>query len=183
MTIALPLFLLVHKHFCQSICLSAKLPVYLSSSLSQREPQDCVIITFTHIFKLSLALCLDFLGYPRSFPEHFREETMFTGGLQATKLKEEFREHFRNISRIMDCVGCDKCRLWGKLQVTGLGTALKILFSGNFDQPLDQQLNLSAVKQTKFQLSRGEIVSLFNAFGRLSRSVMELDNFRQEILR
>lgn len=25
--------------------------------------------------------------------------------------------HFRNISQIMDCVGCDKCRLWGKLQV------------------------------------------------------------------
>jgi hypothetical protein len=29
----------------------------------------------------------------------------------------------------MDCVGCEKCRLWGKLQVLGLGTALKILFS------------------------------------------------------
>jgi hypothetical protein len=28
----------------------------------------------------------------------------------------------------MDCVGCDKCRLWGKVQTTGLGTALKILF-------------------------------------------------------
>lgn len=125
----------------------------------------------------------DLLTVVKSFPEHFKEETMFTGGLQATKLKEQFREHFRNISRIMDCVGCDKCRLWGKLQVTGLGTALKILFSGNFDQPLDQQLNLSAVKQTKFQLSRGEIVSLFNAFGRLSRSIMELENFRQKSLR
>ncbi|KAM3338624.1 hypothetical protein P3S68_030710 [Capsicum galapagoense] len=29
----------------------------------------------------------------------------------------------------MECVGCEKCRLWGKLQVLGLGTALKILFS------------------------------------------------------
>ena len=29
----------------------------------------------------------------------------------------------------MDCVACEKCRLWGKLQITGLGTALKILFS------------------------------------------------------
>lgn len=28
----------------------------------------------------------------------------------------------------MDCVACDKCRLWGKVQTTGLGTALKILF-------------------------------------------------------
>jgi phosphoribosylaminoimidazole-succinocarboxamide synthase len=43
---------------------------------------------------------------------------MFSGGQQARKLKEEFRQHFRNISRIMDCVGCDKCRLWGKLQVS-----------------------------------------------------------------
>lgn len=43
-------------------------------------------------------------------------------------MKEQFKTHFRNVSRIMDCVGCDKCRLWGKLQVSGLGTALKILF-------------------------------------------------------
>ena len=29
----------------------------------------------------------------------------------------------------MDCVGCDKCRLWGKVQTHGMGTALKILFA------------------------------------------------------
>lgn len=27
------------------------------------------------------------------------------------------RSRFRNITLIMDCVACDKCRLWGKLQV------------------------------------------------------------------
>ena len=43
-------------------------------------------------------------------------------------LKEEFKAHFRNVTRIMDCVGCDKCRLWGKVQTTGIATALKILF-------------------------------------------------------
>ena len=43
-------------------------------------------------------------------------------------LKEEFKTHFRNVTRIMDCVGCDKCRLWGKVQTTGIATALKILF-------------------------------------------------------
>ena len=32
-------------------------------------------------------------------------------------MKIEFREHFRNITRVIDCVGCDKCKLWGKLQV------------------------------------------------------------------
>src|SRR3954462_2717734 len=45
------------------------------------------------------------------------------------KLIKDIKERFRNVSRIMDCVSCEKCRLWGKLQVTGLGTALKILFS------------------------------------------------------
>lgn len=44
-------------------------------------------------------------------------------------LKEEIRLHFYNISRIIDCVGCEKCRLHGKLQIYGLGTALRILFS------------------------------------------------------
>lgn len=42
---------------------------------------------------------------------------MFSGGFESLKLKAAFREKFRNISKIMDCVGCDKCRLWGKLQV------------------------------------------------------------------
>jgi hypothetical protein len=46
----------------------------------------------------------------------------------AQVLKEEFKAHFRNVTRIMDCVGCDKCRLWGKVQTTGIATALKILF-------------------------------------------------------
>lgn len=48
--------------------------------------------------------------------------------MNGQQLKEEFKQHFRNVSRIMDCVGCDKCRLWGGLQVSGLGTALKFLF-------------------------------------------------------
>ena len=52
----------------------------------------------------------------------------------------------------MDCVGCDKCKLWGKVQVAGVGTALKILFTRRH---LDQ-----------LQLSRSEIVALFNILGR-----------------
>ncbi|KAM3248049.1 endoplasmic reticulum oxidoreductin-1-like [Capsicum annuum] len=33
------------------------------------------------------------------------------------ELKQQIQKQFRNISSIMDCVGCDKCQLWGKLQV------------------------------------------------------------------
>ncbi|CAI2183560.1 19640_t:CDS:2, partial [Funneliformis geosporum] len=64
----------------------------------------------------------------RSCPETFDEKQMFASP-ESRSLKEEFKTRFRNVSRIMDCVGCDKCRLWGKLQISGLGTALKVLFS------------------------------------------------------
>ena len=46
----------------------------------------------------------------------------------------------------MDCVGCEKCRLWGKLQVLGLGTALKILFSDNGPEPAGQTVSISIPK-------------------------------------
>ncbi|XP_012519199.1 PREDICTED: ERO1-like protein alpha [Propithecus coquereli] len=110
----------------------------------------------------------------RSFPLHFDENSFFAGDKkEAHKLKEDFRLHFRNISRIMDCVGCFKCRLWGKLQTQGLGTALKILFSEKLIANMPE-----SGPSYEFHLTRQEIVSLFNAFGRISTSVKELENFR-----
>ncbi len=70
-----------------------------------------------------------------SVPEIFDESLMFKNG-EGPSLKEDFRNRFRNVSRLMDCVGCDKCRLWGKLQTAGYGTALKVLFElDNNDKP------------------------------------------------
>ncbi|XP_033861126.1 ERO1-like protein beta isoform X3 [Acipenser ruthenus] len=119
-------------------------------------------------------LLLQVFNETKAFPMHFDEKSMFAGGKTEAKiLMEEFRLHFKNISRIMDCVGCSKCRLWGKLQTQGLGTALKILFSEK------QIKNLSENSPSKgFQLTRQEIVALLNAFGRLSTSIKELQNFR-----
>ncbi|KAJ8309165.1 hypothetical protein KUTeg_014039 [Tegillarca granosa] len=108
---------------------------------------------------------LDLLSVVKSFPDHFDESKLFQGNQKEAKiLKEEFRNHFRNVSRIMDCVGCDKCRLWGKLQVQGLGTALKILFSGD---GIGLGSTVNANEKKKFQLRRTEIVSLINGFGRI----------------
>uniref|UniRef100_A0A3Q0T688 ERO1-like protein alpha n=1 Tax=Amphilophus citrinellus TaxID=61819 RepID=A0A3Q0T688_AMPCI len=118
---------------------------------------------------------LHILQLARSFPLHFDETSLFGGDeKEAAKLKEDIRLAFLNISRIMDCVGCFKCRLWGKLQTQGLGTALRILFSERQIEALPKSSN----QQPSFQLSRQEIVSLFNAFGRISTSVRELKNFR-----
>jgi hypothetical protein len=81
-------------------------------------------------------------------------------------LKEDFRNRFRNVSRIMDCVGCDKCRLWGKLQTAGYGAALKVLFE--FDNN----------SQDVPALSRTELVALFNTLARISSSLEAIHEFR-----
>lgn len=44
----------------------------------------------------------------------FNENELFVG--ESSRLLSEFRDRFRTVTRILDCVGCDKCRLWGKLQ-------------------------------------------------------------------
>ncbi|XP_067940008.1 ERO1-like protein alpha [Watersipora subatra] len=113
------------------------------------------------------------LDVATNFPHHFDESKLFQG--EASQLKEEFRLKFLNISQIMNCVGCDKCRLWGKIQVRGMGTALKILFSGD-----DMSANSVLTSESShFQLNRVEIVSLFNAFGRLSTSIALIEEFRR----
>ncbi|CAI2724545.1 unnamed protein product [Schistosoma spindalis] len=130
--------------------------------------------------KETRSVVTDFLQIIQNEGSIFNEHLLFTGDInEANVLKKQFREHFRNISRIMDCIGCEKCRLWGKLQTQGMGTALKILFSDTVRKgnPLDQ----SSTAEPNFQLRRTEIISLFNAFGRLSTSIGALDDFCEMI--
>ncbi|KAJ1916386.1 endoplasmic oxidoreductin-1 [Tieghemiomyces parasiticus] len=102
-----------------------------------------------------------------TLPETFDEKQMFTGP-DAIVLKEEFKDRFRNVSRIMDCVGCEKCRLWGKLQTRGVATALKILFSyDNTELPIG------------FELDRGEVVSLINTLNQFSKSLSAISSFHR----
>ena len=46
-------------------------------------------------------------------------------------LKKQFKGVFHNISRVIDCVSCQKCRLHAKVTMLGLGTALKLLLLPN----------------------------------------------------
>ncbi|KAJ0032931.1 hypothetical protein NQD34_000038, partial [Periophthalmus magnuspinnatus] len=129
--------------------------LYTGKSQEDQRTKDLLLKLFTEI---------------RAFPMHFDERSMFAGNtLEAKTLKEEFRLHFKNISKIMDCVGCSKCRLWGKLQTQGLGTALKILFSEREIQSLPEHS-----PSRGFQLSRQEIVALVNAFARYTSPVHHL---------
>jgi len=116
---------------------------------------------------------LELVQTSKTCPSTFDESQMFTGDpVKANALKEEFRLHYMNITRIMDCVGCEKCRLWGKLQTNGIGTALKILFAS------DKWEEIPVINGKKFLLSRTEIVSLFNALNKLSNSITYIKKFK-----
>jgi ERO1-like protein alpha len=62
----------------------------------------------------------------QSCPNTFDEEQLFAD-VKKHELRKQLRQQFFNISKVMQCLGCEKCRMWGKLQVAGLGAALKIL--------------------------------------------------------
>lgn len=53
-----------------------------------------------------------------SCPMPFDEGRLWKGS-DALQLKAELQAAFQNITRVMDCVGCEKCKLWGKLQTLG----------------------------------------------------------------
>lgn len=99
-------------------------------------------------------------------PAIFDESVMFQDTtMSGIELKEDFRNRFRNISRVMDCVGCDKCRLWGKVQTNGYGTALKVLFE--FGNDVDKPV-----------LRRTEMVALINLLDKISSALKALESFR-----
>ena len=104
-----------------------------------------------------------------SGPQIFDESVMFQDQTaDGISLKEDFRNRFRNVSRIMDCVGCDKCRLWGKVQTAGFGTALKVLFEfGNGHSGDEKPL-----------LRRTELVALVNTLDKISSALKALEKFR-----
>ena len=102
-----------------------------------------------------------------AYPQIFDESTMFQDPDVSGDLKEDFRNRFRNVSRLMDCVGCDKCRLWGKLQTVGYGTALKVLFE--YDELKNGE---------NPPLRRTELVALVNTLDRVSSSLTALNKMR-----
>ena len=89
-------------------------------------------------------------------------------GDSGSQLKEQLQDHFQNITTIMDCVGCEKCKLWGKLQFLGVATALKILFASDdcFREGLAPTQVLGALN-----LERNEVIALVNLLTKLAHSV------------
>ncbi len=76
----------------------------------------------------------------------------------------DHNNRFRNITRILDCVACEKCRVWGKLYFLGLGTAIKILLLP-YSVLSDHTINPATL------ISRQELVAMFNLLNQLAKAV------------
>ena len=79
---------------------------------------------------------------------------------------DELKSRFRNITSILDCVGCQKCKLHGKLQVYGLGAMLKILVEPKNDIPL----------------KRNELIAFINLASKVSRAIGYLTSYKKQII-
>lgn len=102
----------------------------------------------------------------------FNEKVVFASP-EGRALKDEFRTRVKNVNALMSCVGCDRCRLWGKLQTAGYGTALKVLF----ELPPDPAEAPSKCLSIMSGFKRSELVALINTFDRLSKSVEAVEYF------
>lgn len=95
----------------------------------------------------------------------FHESSKPTSVLQ--DLKRQFKDVFKSVSSLFNCVKCQKCRLHGKLQLLGIGTALKFL--------------LVPTEVLQKNISREEVVALFNTLGKFSESLQIHEGFLAEI--
>ncbi|SMN20471.1 similar to Saccharomyces cerevisiae YML130C ERO1 Thiol oxidase required for oxidative protein folding in the endoplasmic reticulum [Maudiozyma saulgeensis] len=99
----------------------------------------------------------------------FDEDLMFKDDYDAS-IKDDFRSRFKNVTKLMDCVHCDRCKMWGKVQTTGYATSLKILFELN-------EADEESKQQVVNRLTKFELISLLNTFNRLSTSIESINNF------
>lgn len=65
-------------------------------------------------------------------------------------------EVLQNITNIMNCVTCEKCRIWGKIMTKGIFTALRIIAHNDV---------------TPLKLDRSEKVTLINTLRQITFSI------------
>lgn len=99
-------------------------------------------------------------------PAHasFDESAMFDGNPLHPRLNQ-FKDNFRNVSLILDCIECEKCKLYSKLQVLGVGTALKVLFE---PEPISKEF-----------LQRNEVIAIVNTLAKFSKNLHTVEMFRE----
>ena len=90
----------------------------------------------------------------------FDETLMFSDDSAGHALKKNFKGVFHNVSKIVDCVQCQQCRLHAKLSLLGYGAALKMLF----------------LPEDKYEeaISRNEVVAFVGVLAKMSESITDI---------
>jgi len=112
------------------------------------------------VYKIIELLSHDFLESACS-NSTFDETMLFRN--ENAALIDDFSAAVREISHVLDCVGCDRFKLHAKMEFLGLGTAVKILFS------------------KKASLERNEIIALINTLGKYSDILLFVRDMEQTI--
>ncbi|KAG5482078.1 hypothetical protein LSCM1_05797 [Leishmania martiniquensis] len=84
------------------------------------------------------------------------DESAFLESEKGRSLVPQFKAMMLNVSRLMDCVTCEKCRIWGKLETKGIAVAMKVIMNPN---------------KELITLDRSEMVTLVNLARQLAFSV------------
>ena len=108
----------------------------------------------------------ELLKVTRSCPLTFDESELFNTYAQedAEYKRKELKRRITHLFKVMECVGCDRCKLWGTLQSLGVGTALRIIID-------DDDLQVT-------NLSRQEAVALVHTLERFSSALVYADKLR-----
>merc|ERR1712154_428740 len=114
---------------------------------------------------INYLLQTDFIQTQCNHLNSFDESTMFQE--ERFLIMDNFRNVFRNISDIIDCVSCEKCKLHAKCGLLGLDTALKILFS-------KEVLSVD-------MFERNEILALIVTLGKYSDAIQFIEEMEQQI--
>ena len=92
-------------------------------------------------------------------PLTFDETSLLLEGSDSGSKRLELHRRWAHLLKIMTCVGCDRCRLWGTVQTMGIGTALRVLLQ---DSESSQRISLS----------RQEAVALIHTLERFSSALV-----------
>ncbi|TPP41042.1 Endoplasmic Reticulum Oxidoreductin 1 (ERO1) family protein [Leishmania donovani] len=84
------------------------------------------------------------------------DEGAFLESEKGRSLIPQFKAMMLNVTRLMDCVTCEKCRIWGKLETKGIAVAMKVIMN-----PENERITLD----------RSEMVTLVNLARQLAFSV------------
>ena len=94
------------------------------------------------------------------FYQPFDESKLFKSN-ENYFIKDQVKQYFQSITSMMNCVECEKCKVYGKMQIEGLGTAFKLLF--------DDRYNVDS------GLRRNELIALINTMKKWSDSQLHVD--------